>query len=53
LTDVSEVLTRELYLMVEAIGSSEISVNFYQTTQRYIPDDSHLYVKWIEETRRR
>jgi hypothetical protein len=29
-------------LMMEAAGTSETSVNFYQTTQRYNPEDSHL-----------
>jgi hypothetical protein len=29
-------------LMMEAAGSSETSVNFYQTTRRYNPEDSHL-----------
>jgi hypothetical protein len=29
-------------LMTEAARSSETSVNFYQTTRRYNPEDSHL-----------
>jgi hypothetical protein len=29
-------------LMVEAARSSEILVNFYQTTRRYNPENSHL-----------
>jgi hypothetical protein len=29
-------------LMMEAARTSETSVNFYQTTQRYNPEDSHL-----------
>jgi hypothetical protein len=29
-------------LMMEAESSSETSVNFYQTTRRYNPEDSHL-----------
>jgi hypothetical protein len=29
-------------LMMEAENTSETSVNFYQTTRRSIPDDSHL-----------
>jgi hypothetical protein len=29
-------------LMMGAASASETSVNFYQTTQRYIPEDSHL-----------
>jgi hypothetical protein len=42
--------------MMEAARSSETSVNLYQTTRRYNPEDSHLLgpknksvfgVKWI------
>jgi hypothetical protein len=29
-------------LMMEAASTSETSVNFYQTTQRNNPEDSHL-----------
>jgi hypothetical protein len=29
-------------LMMEAVSTSETSVNFYQTTRRNIPDDSHV-----------
>jgi hypothetical protein len=29
-------------LLMEAANSSETSVNFYQTTRRYNPEDSHL-----------
>jgi hypothetical protein len=29
-------------LMMEAANTSETSVNFYQPTQRDIPEDSHL-----------
>jgi hypothetical protein len=29
-------------LMMEAAGTSETSVNFYQTKRRYHPEDSHL-----------
>jgi hypothetical protein len=28
--------------MMEAVSTSETSVNFYQTTRRNIPEDSHL-----------
>jgi hypothetical protein len=38
LTDVSEVLTA-------AIITSETLVNFYETTRRNIPEDSHLYTR--------
>jgi hypothetical protein len=30
-------------LMVETINTSETSVNFYETTRRNIPEDSHLH----------
>jgi hypothetical protein len=29
-------------LMIEAVSTSETSVNFYQTTRRNIPEDSNL-----------
>jgi hypothetical protein len=29
-------------LIMEAASTSETSVNFYQNTRRYNPDDSHL-----------
>jgi hypothetical protein len=29
-------------LMMEAVSTSETSVNFYDTTRRNIPEDSHL-----------
>jgi hypothetical protein len=29
-------------LMMEAASTSKTSVNFYHTTQRYNPEDSHL-----------
>jgi hypothetical protein len=30
--------------MTEAASTSETSVNFYQTTRRNIPEDSHLRI---------
>jgi hypothetical protein len=37
-------------LMMEAVSTSETSVNFYQTTRRNAPEDSHLHIhsykKW-------
>jgi hypothetical protein len=36
---------RAIALMMEAAITSETSVNFYQTTRRNIPEDSHLQVK--------
>jgi hypothetical protein len=35
-------------LMVEAVSISETSVNFYHTTRRNIPEDSHLHIRRIE-----
>jgi hypothetical protein len=31
--------------MMKAARTSETSVNFYQTTQRYNPEDSHLHTR--------
>jgi hypothetical protein len=31
-------------LMMEAARTSETLVNFYQTTRRYNPEDSHLHI---------
>jgi hypothetical protein len=46
-TNVSEVLAASIImamsdLMMEAARTSETLVNFYQTTRRYNPEDSHL-----------
>jgi hypothetical protein len=30
-------------VLIEAASTSETSVNFYQTTQRNIPEDRHLH----------
>jgi hypothetical protein len=35
-------------LMMEAARTSETSVNFYQTTQRYNPEDSLLHTRFRE-----
>jgi hypothetical protein len=45
LTDVSAVLTATITitLMMEAVSTSETLVNFYETTQHNIPEDSHLH----------
>jgi hypothetical protein len=32
-------------MMMDAVSISETSVNFYQTTQRNIPEDSHLHTR--------
>jgi hypothetical protein len=43
-TDVSEVLAASVIaLMMKAARTSETLVNFYQTTRRYNPEDSHLH----------
>jgi hypothetical protein len=31
-----------MVLMMEAASTCELSLNFYQTTRRYSPEDSHL-----------
>jgi hypothetical protein len=36
-------------LMMEAVSTSETLVNFYQTTRRYIPEDSHFYSRRREQ----
>jgi hypothetical protein len=33
--------------MMEAARTSETLVNFYQTTRRYNPEDSHLSAGWF------
>jgi hypothetical protein len=37
--------------MMEAARTSETLVNFYQTTRRYNPEDSHLWI-YIYESKR-
>jgi hypothetical protein len=32
-------------MMMEAVITSETSVNFYETTRRNIPEDSHLHTR--------
>jgi hypothetical protein len=36
---------RRFVLMMEAARTSETSLNFYQTTRRYNPEDSHLHTR--------
>jgi hypothetical protein len=31
--------------MMDEVSTSETSVNFYQTTQSYNPEDSHLHIR--------
>jgi hypothetical protein len=44
-TDVSEVLAALLALLRAAESTSETSVNFHQTAQRNIPEDSNLHTR--------
>jgi hypothetical protein len=41
-TEVSEVLSASIIRRMEAVQTSETSVNSYQSTRRYNPEDSHL-----------
>jgi hypothetical protein len=36
-------------LMMEEVSTSEASINFYQTTRRNIPEDSHLHIRRRED----
>jgi hypothetical protein len=49
-TNVSEALAASIIivLMMEAASTSETSVNFFQTTRRYNPEDSHLHTRHRE-----
>jgi hypothetical protein len=38
-------IIRAIVLMMEAASSSKTSVNFYQTTRRIFPEDSHLHTR--------
>jgi hypothetical protein len=49
---VSEVLAASIIrAMVEAARTSKTSVNFYQTTRRYNPEDSHLLSLYLVSKR--
>jgi hypothetical protein len=49
-TDVSVIFSSSIIvLMMAAASISETSVNFYQTTQRYNPEDSHLHTRRRED----
>jgi hypothetical protein len=39
-------LHQDIRLMNKASGTSEMTINFYQTTRRYNPEDSHLREVW-------
>jgi hypothetical protein len=49
LTDLSEVLAASITVMMMAAITCETSVNFYQTTRRKIPEDSHLHTRRRED----
>jgi hypothetical protein len=34
-----------IMVMMAAVSSSKTSVNFYQTTRRNVPEDSHLHTR--------
>jgi hypothetical protein len=40
-------------LMMEAVSTSETSVNLYQTTRRNIPEDTHYLVKCVKTDHKR
>jgi hypothetical protein len=42
---VVEVYRVLIVLVIEAASTSETSVNLYQTTRRYNPEDSHLHTR--------
>jgi hypothetical protein len=44
-TDASEVLAASIIRAVKAASTSESSMNFYQTTRRNIPEESHLHTR--------
>jgi hypothetical protein len=50
LTDVSKVFSApiNIYLMIEAVSTSEMLVSIHQTTRHNISEDSHLLVGWVE-----
>jgi hypothetical protein len=39
---------KDAALMMEAVSTCEKSVNFYETTRRNIPEDSHLHTRHRE-----
>jgi hypothetical protein len=45
LTDVSEVRAVSIRAMMEAVRTSETSVNFHVTTWRYITEDRKLHIR--------
>jgi hypothetical protein len=53
-TDVSEALAVSIIrAMMEAVRTSETSVNFYQSTRRNIPEEIHLHTRRRENLKSR
>jgi hypothetical protein len=48
LADVSEALTAVTSMKMEAVSSSEILANFYESASLSIPEDSHLHATFFE-----
>jgi hypothetical protein len=46
--DVALCILWAMALVMEAVSTSETSVNFYETTRRNIPKDSHLHIRRCE-----
>jgi hypothetical protein len=45
------IISAIIVLTMEAASTSETFVNFYQTTRRYNPEDSHLHIRRRENLR--
>jgi sorbitol-specific phosphotransferase system component IIA len=51
LTDVSEVFVVSIALIglkIQTVSTTEMQINFYQTTRRNIPEDSHIHTRGRE-----
>jgi hypothetical protein len=44
-----DVMIRAIALMMEAVNTSETSVNFCQTTRRNIPENSQIHIRRRED----
>jgi hypothetical protein len=53
LTDVTEVLSSIIALMMDAVSIFEMSINIYQTTRCNIPEDSCLHTRRRENLKSR
>jgi hypothetical protein len=42
MTIIDDMTCNDIALIMEAVSTSETSVNFYEITRRNIPEDSHL-----------